>query len=37
LKNKKIHYFPEPNCSVNYDIEDPNIENIDLFIRNHII
>jgi hypothetical protein len=37
LKNKKIYYFPEPDCSVNYDIEDPNIENIDLFIRNHII
>jgi len=37
LKEKKIHYFPEPDCSVNYDIDEPNIDKIDKFIRNHII
>lgn len=37
LKEKKIHYFPEPDCSVNYDINEPDIDTIDKFIRNHII
>lgn len=37
LKSKQLYYFPEPNCSVKYDIEDPDISKIDLFIRNNII
>jgi methionine aminopeptidase len=37
LKSKQIHYFPEPNCSVNYDIDEPDVTKIDLFIRNNII
>ena len=37
LKSKKIHYFPEPECSVQYESEEPNIDKIDLFIRNNLI
>lgn len=37
LKSKKIYYFPEPDCSVNYDIDEPDIAKIDKFIRNNII
>lgn len=37
LTEKKIIYFPEPDCSVKMDIEDGDIEKIDDFLRNNII
>lgn len=37
LTEKKIIYFPEPECSVKMDIEDGDIEKIDDFLRNNII
>lgn len=37
LTERKIIYFPEPECSVKMDIEDGDIEKIDDFLRNNII
>jgi len=37
LLEKKVLYFPEPNCSVKMDIDDADIEKIDNFLRNNII
>jgi len=37
LSERKIIYFPEPDCSVKMDIEDADIEKIDDFLRNNII
>ena len=37
LLEKKVLYFPEPNCSVRMDIDDADIEKIDNFLRNNII
>jgi hypothetical protein len=37
LEQKKIYYHPEPNCVVNYELPDPDITNVDFFIRNNII
>ena len=37
LLEKKVLYFPEPNCSVKMDIDDADIEKLDNFLRNNII
>lgn len=37
LVEKKIVYFPEPNCTVKMDIEDTDIDKIDNFLRNNTI
>jgi hypothetical protein len=37
LQSKKIHYHPEPNCTVNYELTEPDITKVDFFIRNNII
>jgi hypothetical protein len=37
LSDGKIVYTPEPNCTVQMEISDTDIEKIDIFLRNNII
>ena len=37
LKEKKLVYYPEPECSIKIDLEDGDVEKVDNFLRNNII
>ena len=37
LREKKLVYYPEPECSIKIDLEDGDVEKVDNFLRNNII
>jgi hypothetical protein len=37
LKEKKLVYYPEPECTIKIDLEDGDVEKVDNFLRNNII